>query len=122
MHRGDTLQDPWKAVELAGDLPPDPKPVPRELEEPAYLAYKEEHYRPWPDCPLPYLDGKTPRQAVRTAGGRRRVADLIRMIENGEERNRQERGFGYDVAWMWAELRLDPLGRSTRTRPSRVAH
>ncbi len=122
VHRGDTLQDPWKAVELAGDLPPDPKPVPRELEEPAYLAYKEEHYRPWPDCPLPYLDGKTPRQAVRTAGGRRRVADLIRMIENGEERNRRERDFGYDVSWMWAELRLDPLGRSTRTRPSRVAH
>ena len=119
VHRGDTLQDPWKALELAGELPPDPNPLPRELEEPAYLKYKEEHYRLWPDSALPYLDGKTPRQAVRTAGGRRRVADLIRMLENGEERNRREKGFGYDVSWMWTELRLDPLGRSTRTSPSK---
>ncbi len=115
-HRGDTIQDPWKALELAGDLPPDPHPVPRELEEPAYLAYTEERYRPWPDSPLPYLDGKTPREAIRTASGRRRVADLIRMLENTEERNRREKGFGYDVSWMWTELGLDPLGRSTRTK------
>jgi len=113
-HRGDTLQDPWKALELARDLPPAPPPVPRELEEPAYLKYKEEHYRPWPDTPLPYLDGKTPREAVRNAAGRRRVADLIRMLENGEERNRREKGFGYDVSWMWTELGINPLGRSTR--------
>jgi len=119
VHRGDTVQDPWNALEAAGDLPPDPNPLPRELEEPAYLKWKEEHYRPWPDSPLPYLDGKTPREAIRTAGGRRRVADLIRMIENGEERNQRERGLGYDVSWMWTELGLDPLGRSTRTKPAK---
>jgi len=47
------------------------------------------HYAKWPDTPLPALDRKTARQAVKTEAGRRAVVELIRMMENGEERKRK---------------------------------
>ncbi|MBI4521156.1 MAG: DUF2384 domain-containing protein [Gemmatimonadetes bacterium] len=68
----------------------------------------DQHYRRWADTPVPALDGRTPREAVATPGGRSRVADLIRMIENAEERRRLEGEAPYDVSWMWRELGLDP--------------
>lgn len=36
------------------------------------------HYEAWVDEKLPALQGKTPREAVRTAGGREEVDALIR--------------------------------------------
>jgi hypothetical protein len=39
------------------------------------------HYEAWIDEKLPVLQGKTPREAVRTAAGREKVDALIRDIE-----------------------------------------
>jgi Protein of unknown function (DUF2384) len=39
------------------------------------------HYDTWVDEKLPALQGKTPREAVRTAAGREKVEALIRDIE-----------------------------------------
>lgn len=39
------------------------------------------HYRNWIDEKIPALNGKTPRQAVRTRDGREAVAALIDQIE-----------------------------------------
>lgn len=55
----------------------------------------------WPDTPLPELLGKTPRQAVADAEGRRRVEALL---TEGEATSR--RG---DAGLAWARLR-QPLG------------
>jgi hypothetical protein len=67
----------------------------------------DEHYRGWLDEPIPALDGKTPREAVRTKRGRERVAELLREIENMGERDRLEGRPAYDPGWMWEELGLD---------------
>ncbi len=48
--------------------------------------YKQRHYRRWLDEPIPALDGKTPREAVRTGAGRHRVDVLLRDIEHREGR------------------------------------
>ena len=55
----------------------------------------------WPDTPLPELLGKTPRQAVADAEGRRRVTALI---TEGEATSRRT-----DATAGWAGLR-EPLG------------
>jgi len=51
----------------------------------------------WPDTPLPELLGRTPRQAVADAEGRRRVTALI-----GEGESTSRRG---DVGAAWSRLR-----------------
>ena len=108
IHRVDAIQDPWVAAALAGPQE-EPSAIPPDVEAAAYQAYLDDHYRRWIDQPVPFLSGLTPRQAVATPGGRKRVAALLRGIENREARHRLERGFGYDAAWMWRELGLDPL-------------
>ena len=39
------------------------------------------HYSQWPDDRLPALQGQTPRQAVRTRGGRAKVEALLSQFE-----------------------------------------
>jgi hypothetical protein len=71
--------------------------------------FKERHYADWPDLPLPALDGKTPRDAVRTRHGRTQVDLLVRQMENSEER--LPAGERFDVAGLRARLGLVVLGR-----------
>jgi len=46
------------------------------------------HYETWPDKELPALDGKTPRQAVKTKNGREKVAALLLHLERSHENGR----------------------------------
>lgn len=62
------------------------------------------HYTEWLDSPIPALEGKTPRQAVRTAKGRAAVDLLLKEIENREQRRPD--GAAFDVSWLRRELRL----------------
>jgi hypothetical protein len=59
-----------------------------EAPDPAMLAalreFKARHYTGWLDTPLPWLRGKTPREAVRTAAGRHQVDVLLKELEHGE--------------------------------------
>lgn len=70
----------------------------------------EQQLRAWLDTELPELDGKTPRRAVRSKAGRRRVLHLLKSIERGEHLNARDRGTEpRDVAWMWKELGLEEM-------------
>jgi hypothetical protein len=64
-------------------------------------AFKHRHYRDWADQPVPALQGKTPREAIRTAQGRAVVDVLLRDFENHEERAPAEARFDF------AEVRKD---------------
>ena len=57
-------------------------PVPDEIVH----ELKRRHYADWPEHPLPALDGMTPRAAVRTADGRAAVDNLLKEMENQEQR------------------------------------
>ena len=74
---------------MEGPPAKEPQRLPPELERELTLKYYAEHYARWPDEKLPALKGKTPREAVKTAAGKRAVDDLIRMMENGAERDRK---------------------------------
>jgi hypothetical protein len=65
-------------------------------------------YRHALDDPLPLLDGKTPRQAVKTKKGRAQVVGWLKLLENSEFRRAAGQGHNpYDTAWMWRELKVE---------------
>jgi hypothetical protein len=72
----------------------------------------DRHYRAILDVPLPALDGKTPRQAVRSKSGREKAARWLKYLENQTERRSRAWGQpGYDFAWMWDALKINDLRR-----------
>jgi hypothetical protein len=82
------------------DLPP-------EIAEQAIHSYLDDHYQRALDDPLPILDGKTPRQAVKTKKGRAQVVDWLKLLENTESRRAAGQGHKpYDMAWMWRTLKI----------------
>ncbi len=78
--------------------------IPPEVERQVVGEYMEQHYAKWPDMKLPALDGKTPRQAAKNAAGKRKVAELLKQLENSEDRKRKEGKYAYDVSKLRREL------------------
>lgn len=74
----------------------------------AIQSYKSGHYGTWPDHPLPALDGKTPRQAMRTQKGRAQVERLLADLEYNEQASPP--GERYDIDELRTALGL-PLSR-----------
>ena len=92
-HRSDRPQ------EGADEIPPE---IARQL----IRDHLDKHYRETLDAPIPALGGKSPRQAVRTAAGRDKVIDWLKMLENRSVRHEEGPIADYDFGWMWAELGL----------------
>jgi hypothetical protein len=76
-----------KAKKPPGIPPPEAGKILRE--------YKEKHYAEWTDSPLPALDGRTPREAVRTKEGKSRVDLLLKECENHEARLPKDEQFDF---------------------------
>ncbi|MGO9257552.1 MAG: SEC-C metal-binding domain-containing protein [Bryobacteraceae bacterium] len=94
--RFETVEEARRRREREGPKEP-PKRLDPQIENEIVLKLKAEHYAKWVDEALPALAGKTPREAVQTEEGRLAVRDLIRGIENLEERKRKEGGPALDV-------------------------
>ncbi|SPE35390.1 putative SEC-C motif domain protein [Candidatus Sulfopaludibacter sp. SbA6] len=110
------LRDSFKSAEAAmqrmsreGPREPKGSGIPPEVERELLLKLKAEHYAKWPDEHLPALDGKTPREAVRSAVGRKAVDDILRMMENREERERREGRPAFDFSPVRKTLGLEKL-------------
>ena len=64
-------------------------------------------YAHWADEPIPALDHKTPRQAIKTSAGLERVKGLLRSYEASEASQAEQQGrteISYD--FLWATLGL----------------
>jgi hypothetical protein len=81
--------------------------VPLEVAAPILQEHFDRHYRRWLDDTIPALDGVTPRRAVRIAGLRPRVVELLRSFEASSSYARERGEFAYDFGWMWRELGLE---------------
>lgn len=94
------LRDPQRSHRKAqGDrMPPD-------VENRVILEMKARHYADWPDHPVPALNGKTPRAAVRTKAGREQVNLLLKSCENMEARS--PAGQRFDFTTLRRELGLE---------------
>lgn len=82
--------------------PPELPDIPPEvyanlIEEAIRHAYKN-----WDDEPIPALNHKTPRQAIKTPAGLERVKGLLRSYEENERqqaKQEQRREISYDFLW-----------------------
>jgi hypothetical protein len=100
-----SLEEAMQNVESSG-APKDVGKLPPEVEREVVLKIKSEHYAKWPDEPLPALGGKTPREASRSETGRRALDDLLRDMENLEERARRSGQPAFDFGPLRKELGL----------------
>ena len=109
-HQGDAFQslDEIKQRMAASREPRErAEPIPAEIEREMILQMKAQHYATWADDPLPALGGKTARQAVKTASGRKAVLDLIRDMEHGEARGAKRGELAFDFTPIRKTLGLD---------------
>jgi hypothetical protein len=84
--------------------------IPPQVQAEVVGAYYDQHYRAWPDTPLPALRGRTPRAAAQSKTGRPRVIALLKDMESLSARERLEGRPAYDFGWMWGELGLERPG------------
>ncbi len=83
-HRAREHADPEALLEEAAPEEASEDEAPRPELLAALREFKQRHYTGWLDSPLPVLKGKTPREAVRTPAGRRKVDVLLKQLEHGE--------------------------------------
>jgi len=84
-------EKPRRKAEREPSLPPE---VEREL----LSKVKREHYEHCAEERLPALDGRTPREAARSKTGRRALEDLLRTMENNEQRAGREGNVAFDFS------------------------
>jgi hypothetical protein len=114
-YRATSLEAVARAMERTTPVPREtPREIPPELQARLATDFYEQHYRKWPDTPLPALAGRTPRETAQKPATRGKVIGLLKQMENRAARQRQERQLAYDFGWMWAELGLERPGHLTR--------
>ncbi len=107
-HKADSFEDLEKALERIE--PQDNKT--RDEHTPApdrsfMESLMQKTYRKWVDQRIPALNNMTPREAVRSQGDRGKVVELLKGIENVEERKKRD-GLPYvDVNMIREELNLE---------------
>lgn len=101
------FEAPERALERAQARPrPEEPSVPPEVQAQVAREFMEQHYRTWPDQPLPALGDRTPREAAALESARPRLISLLKQMEVMAERDRRAGRPAYDFTWMWAELGL----------------
>ncbi len=87
---------------------PEEDEIPPEIAAQIIREHFDNHYRRLLENPVPVLDGKAPRQAVKTKKGRGQVIEWLKYLENSEHRRANGEGQEpYDMTWMWRELKLE---------------
>ncbi len=112
-HRADTLQDPSQALKdlpeiLREETREDPDTgVSQELEQEFYELLMRRYYENWLNEKIPVLEGRTPLEAVKRPWGKKKVAELLKSIENSEEHRKRRGEPWFDASWLWERLGLE---------------
>jgi hypothetical protein len=112
---GELLKQPLTTIRTVAQMMAEERParpqegvdeIPPEIARQVALEYMDRHYRETLDAPVPALGGRSPRQAVRSATGRGKVIEWLKLLENRSAQHRDGQIAKYDFSWMWAELGL----------------
>lgn len=112
---GDLLRAPLTTIRTVEQMRADQRrngpsdaadEIPPEIAHQLMRDHLDKHYRETLDAPIPALGGKSPRQAVRTAAGRAKVIEWLKMLENRSAGHGEGPIAEYDFGWMWVELGL----------------
>lgn len=74
-----------------------------------------EHYRDWPDHPLPALAGRTPRHAARLKTQRAKVVAIVKDLEHHMAQDRRDGKPAIDLDWLWDDLGLERPGLAAKS-------
>jgi hypothetical protein len=87
---------------------PNQLDIPEDEQRAIVHDYMDRHYRDVLDQPVPALDGQTPRAAVKTEGGRLKVVEWLKLMENrtAKTADPDDPMASYNFAWLWTELGL----------------
>ncbi len=108
--RADVVEDVWKRVEASarsGRMEKPPSEIPPEVQARLLGQAMHRHFKAWLDEGIPALEGRTPRAAAQDLSLRPKVVQLLREIENHQDRDRQQGKMWYDIAWIWEELGIN---------------
>jgi len=97
---GNAGRTPGASSGSTPDLPP-------EVIAQAIEQVLHRHYAKWADETIPALEGRTPRQAIRTPAGLERVKGLLREYEDSERRQATAQGrpaVSYQFLWDALEI------------------
>ena len=81
---------------------PDPAQLPPEVMTEIIEKHIRQFYADWADQPLPALDDRTPREAIKTPEGLEQVKFLLHTYEHGEAQQAQDQHrppVSYDFLW-----------------------
>jgi len=105
--RGRDVVDPREAVRNPELTPGEPDVEGIELSGEQRQALVERIYADWATQRIPALEGKTPRQAIRSRLGRERVIELLHLYEHDDRKSaRQENREPVDFGFLWASVGL----------------
>jgi hypothetical protein len=97
------ISDPMALMQHQDGTPPKTGGhIPEALQTQLVHDYKRKHYANWADESLPALNGKTPRDAVKTDRGRKAVVALLKEFES-----REKQEVPFDFGFLWDALGLD---------------
>ncbi|SDL95061.1 hypothetical protein [Aliiruegeria lutimaris] len=85
----------------------DEEEIPPDIARQIIHQQLDQHYRDTLNQPIPALGGKTPRQSVRSAAGRKKVVEWLKLIENRSANRAGTPLADYDFRWIWEELGLE---------------
>ncbi len=105
--RADIVEDAWRKAEAAARSGRAEKPsseIPPEVQTRLLGQTMHRHFKTWLEEGIPTLEGRTPRAAARDLQFRPKLIQLLREIENHQDRARQQGQPWYDIAWLWEEL------------------
>jgi len=81
--------------------------IPADVQRQLIHDYLRKHYESWPTISLPALGGKTPLQAVKSKKGREGVVELLKSIEQLEQRRTVETGGEpFNIGFLWERFGL----------------
>jgi Protein of unknown function (DUF2384) len=88
---------------------PTPPQLPPEVVSEIIEKHIRQTYADWADQPLPALNNRTPREAIRTPEGLEQVKFLLHSYEHGEVQQAKDQHrtpVSYD--FLWQKLGLTP--------------
>ena len=106
-HKVDTFEDMEVAMERnRGERHHDKEEEPDSHARYMMDSIMHEKFREWIDERIPALDGMTPREAIRSEHGRDKVVEIIKGMENSEERKKMKGMLNMDISFIRDELGL----------------
>ena len=81
--------------------------IPKEVEQELYDQYMQKYYEKWLNEKIPNLKDKTPLETVKRPWGRKKVAEILKSIENYEEHKKEQGEAWFDTSWLWERLGIE---------------